>query len=95
VVEERRRFERYAHPTPALRQEQGSRKILERTMEAQRKLEEQVASLSKGRGMGDNRQGISTINAPDGFSIQQITEQVMRRIDDKIIAHKERMGTLF
>jgi hypothetical protein len=95
VVEERRRIERYAHPPAALRQEHGSRKILERTMEAQRKLEEQVASLSKGRGMGDNRQGTSTINAPDGFSIEQITEQVMRRIDDQIIAHKERMGTLF
>jgi len=95
VLEERRRIERYTNPTPALRQEQGSRKVLERTLEAQRKLEEQVASLSKDRDMGDNRQGISPINAKDGFSIQQITEQVMRRIDDQIIAHKERMGTLF
>jgi hypothetical protein len=95
VTEERRRIERYTFTTAAVRQEQVSRKILNQTMETQRKLEDQILSLSKGRGLSDNAQGSWPISASDDLSIQQLSEQVMRRIDDKIVAHKERMGTLF
>jgi hypothetical protein len=97
VVEERRRIERYAFTATAtaMRQEQTSRKMLEQTIEMQRKLEEQIAGFSKGRTIGDAKFGSSPTAAPEGFSIQQLTEQVIRRIDDQIVAHKERMGTLF
>ncbi len=32
---------------------------------------------------------------PPDYSIEQLTEQVIKRIDDRVIAHKERMGKLF
>jgi hypothetical protein len=95
VVESRRRVEHSVHTETVTRQEQISRKALEHTKEAERKLGEHLAELNKVRVMSDTAYGISPLSPPAAFSVEQLTEQVIRRIDDQIVARKERMGTLF
>ena len=95
VFEDRRRIEHYIQTATVIRQEQISRKALEHTKEAERKLAAHVADLNKVRVMADTAYGMPPLSSPAAFSIEQLTEQVIRRIDDQIVAHKERMGTLF
>jgi hypothetical protein len=96
VVDERRRIEHYAKTETVTRQEQISRKVFEQAKETERKLTEQLAGASSGRFLPDMARGTPPVSAPSAaFTIEQLTEQVMKRIDDKIVAHKERMGRLF
>jgi len=95
VFDERRRVESFVQTATVTRQEQISRKALEHTKEAERKLAEHLAELNKTRATADTLYGMSPLSSPAAFSIEQLTEQVIRRIDDQIVARKERMGTLF
>jgi hypothetical protein len=95
VFEDRRRIEHHVHTATVTRQDQVSRKVLEHTKEAERKLAEHLAELSKARVTADTVYGMPPLSSPAAFNIEQLTEQVIRRIDDQIVAHKERMGTLF
>ena len=95
IFEERRRIEHYVHTATVTRQEQISRKAFEHTKEAEKKLAEHLAELNKVRATVDTVYGMPPLSSPAAFNIEQLTEQVIRRIDDQIVAHKERMGTLF
>lgn len=95
VFEATRRIEHSVQTATVTRQEQMSRKALEHTKEAERKLGEHLAELNKVRAMADTAYGMPPLSPSAAFSIEQLTEQVIRRIDDQIVARKERMGTLF
>lgn len=92
VVEETRRVELSGPTSMVTKQE--ARKILESARGRETKLLEQLTELSK------TAPNIMRGSAPfaarvSDFTIEQLTEQVMRRIDDQIVAHKERMGKVF
>ena len=92
VVEETRRVERYGPTSMITKQDETARNILKRARGSETKLQEQLTELSKTVPM----HGRAQLAAPiPGFTIEQLTEQVMRRIDDQIVAHKERMGKVF
>ena len=46
-------------------------------------------------GHGNNAMPAFALPTQAGPDIEQITQQVIRRIDDKIIAHRERIGKRF
>ncbi len=94
VVEETRRIERSGQTSMVTKQDRVARKILESARGRETKLLEQLTQLSKTAP--NIMHGGAPFAAPvSGFTIDQLTEQVMRRIDDQIVAHKERMGKLF
>ena len=92
VVEERRRIERYGPMSSMIaRQDAASGKDL--VTRAEKELSERLTELNKGTA--EMARLSPTAGAIAGFSIDQLTEQVMRRIDDHIVAQKERMGKMF
>jgi len=94
VVEETRRVEQYGPTSMVTKQDLVARKILENARGAETKLQEQLSELSKTAP--NNTQGRAAFAAPvNSLTIEQLTEQIMRRIDDQIVAHKERMGRAF
>ena len=94
VVEETRRIERYGQTLMVTRQDAVERKILASAKGTETKLLSELAELKKT--VPNIVHGRSPMTAAAaGFTIDQLTEQVMRRIDDQIVAHKERMGKMF
>lgn len=92
VIGEVQRVERYG-PTSMVTKNEG-RKTFENARGSETKLQEQLNEISKA--VPDIMHGKSPFVAPlNGLTIEQLTEQVMRRIDDQIVAHKERMGNVF
>lgn len=94
MVEETRRVERYGQTPMITRQDHTARRIQENTKGIETKLLEQLAELNKATpGVVQNS---SQFGQPVGnLTIDQLTEQVMKKIDDQIVAHKERMGRVF
>ena len=94
VMAEAQRVERYSPTSIVTKQDAMARKILESARGSETKLQEQLSELSKK--VPDIMHGNAPLTAPvNGWTIEQLTEQVMRRIDDQIVAHKERMGKVF
>ena len=92
VIAEAQRVEGYG-PTSMVTKH-DARKTFERAQGSEAKFQEQLSELSKA--VPDIMHGNSPFGAPvNGLTIEQLTEQVMRRIDDQIVAHKERMGKVF
>jgi hypothetical protein len=90
VVEETRRVERSVPTSMATKQDQVARKILE-SARGETTLPGQLTEFGKTAPNIIHGSGAPV----PGFTIEQLTEQVMRRIDDQIVAHKERMGKVF
>ena len=59
-----------------------------------RTIEHREKVLEAGTGSRAGIQGWLGTPLPD-FEVEQLTDRVMRRIDGKYIAHKERLGKLF
>jgi hypothetical protein len=92
VIEETRRVEQSGQTSMVTRQD--ARKILESARGRETKPLEQLTEL--GKTAPNIMHGRAPFAAPvSDFTIDQLTEQVMRRIDDQIVAHKERMGKFF
>lgn len=95
VTEERRRIEERSETATVLRQQQPVSLSQEQMNE--------ITGRSTNRGSAVDRFGSNARNAdamPASFmtpnmNLQQLTDHVIRQIDDRIIAHKERMGKLF
>lgn len=93
VIEEKRRVDRYGPTSMVTKQDLAARKILESARGAETSLLEQ---LSEYKTAPTIMHGKAPFAAPgNSLNIEQLTEQVMRRIDDQIVAHKERMGKVF
>jgi hypothetical protein len=94
VIAEAKRVERYGPTAMVTKQDAIARRNLENTRGSETKLQEQLSELSKA--VPDMMHGKAPFAATvNGLTIEQLTEQVMRRIDDQIVAHKERMGKVF
>ncbi len=94
VVEETQRVERYGPTSMVTKQDAMAGKILDSARRSETKIQEQLTELSKT--VPNMMHGRAELAAPiSGLTIEQLTEQVMRRIDDQIVAHKERMGKVF
>ncbi len=94
VVEETRRVEHYGPTSMVTKQDLTARKIVESARGAETKLLEQLSELNKTAPT--IMHGRAPFATPvNGLNLEQLTEQVMRRIDDQIVAHKERMGKVF
>jgi len=94
VVEETRRVERYGPTSMVTKQDAMAGKILDSARRSETKLQEQLTELSKT--VPHIMHGRAPLATPiSALTIEQLTEQVMRRIDDQILAHKERMGKVF
>jgi hypothetical protein len=90
VVEETRRIERYRQISMVTKQDQVARNLVASARAAETKILDQLSELDK---TGPN---LMTGGGPvAGLSVDQLTEQIMRKIDQQIVAHKERMGKVF
>lgn len=92
VMAEAQRVERYGPTSMVTKQEAMARKNLESARGSETKLQEQLSELSKTEIMHGKAPFAAPVN---GLTIEQLTEHVMRRIDDQIVARKERMGKVF
>lgn len=91
VIAEAQRVERYGPTSMVTKQDAMTRRNLDNTRGSETNLQEQLTKT-----LPDIMHGKAPFAAPvNGLTIEQLTEQVMRRIDDQIVAHKERMGKVF
>lgn len=94
VVEETRRVERYGQTPMITRQDPVPGRIPASAKGTETKLLAELAELKKTTP--NIAHGSSPMNAAAAqFTVEQLTEHVMRRIDDQIVARKERMGRVF
>lgn len=94
VIAEAQRVERYGPTSMVTKQDAMARRSLEKTRGSETTLQEQLSAL--GGTVPDIMHGKAPFAAPvNSLTVEQLTEQVMRRIDDQIVAHKERMGKVF
>ena len=94
VVEETRRVERYNQTSMVTRQDPVASKVLESARGTETKLRAELAELKNSAP--NIMHGTSPMAvAAAQFTVEQLTEHVMRRIDDQIVARKERMGRVF
>lgn len=95
VTEERRRVEEQSHTATVLRQQRVVSLSQEQMNELNGRSTNQVSAVDR---FGSNVRNAETMPPPfmtPNLSLQQLTDHVIRQIDDRIIAHKERMGKLF
>lgn len=86
VVDERRRVEEQTRRTLVAREQRS----VSRTAAAAA----QETVMQSPRGLRAGAQGMMQTAAPP-IDIEQLTDRVVRNIDSRIIAHRERMGRLF
>jgi len=85
VVDERRRVEEQTRRTLVARQQRSAPQVAPADRET---------VMQSPRGLQVGAQGMTRTTAPL-IDIEQLTDRVVRNIDSRIIAHRERMGTLF
>ena len=95
VTAERRRVEERTQTQTVLRQQRPASLSHEQMNELTGRSANQETTLDR---FGSNVRNADAIPPPfmtPNFNLQQLTDHVIRQIDDRIIAHKERMGKLF
>ena len=95
ITEERRRVEERASTPTVLRQQRPVSLSQEQLNEIVGKSTNQMSSLDRFGGNMRNADAMPSPFTTPNFNLQQLTDHVIRQIDDRIIAHKERMGKLF
>jgi hypothetical protein len=93
VVEETRRVERYGPTSMITRQDPVASRILASARGTETKLLAELAELKKTAPTIMQATPMAATAAQ--LTVEQLTEHVMRRIDDQIVARKERMGRVF
>jgi len=91
VTEERRRVEERSETSTVLRQQRPVTLSQEQMNELTGRSTNQANALDR---FGSNVRNADVMPTPN-LNLQQLTDHVIRQIDDRIIAHKERMGKLF
>lgn len=95
VTGERRRVEEPSHTATVLRQQRVVSLSQQQMNELNGRSINQVSAVDR---FGSNVRNTETLPSPfmtPNLNLQQLTDHVIRQIDDRIIAHKERMGKLF
>lgn len=95
VTDERRRIEERSETVTVLRQQQPVSLSQEQMNELTGRATTNGAAVDR---FGNNVRNAGAIPTPfmtPNMNLQQLTDHVIRQIDDRIIAHKERMGKLF
>jgi hypothetical protein len=85
VVDERRRVEERPRRTLVTREQRGDPRPTAAVQET---------VMQSPRGLQVGAQGLAQTTAPV-IDIEQLTDRIVRNIDSRIIAHRERMGRLF
>ena len=94
VTEERRRVEERRQMPTVLRQQRSASLSQEQISELTGRSTNQVTALDRFGGNVRSAEAMPS-NAMPNINLQQLTDHVIRQIDDRIIAHKERMGKLY
>lgn len=94
VIEERRRVEERRQMPTVLRQQRPASLSQEQMNELTGRSTNQATALDR---FGGNMRSAEAMPPPamPNINLQQLTDHVIRQIDDRIIAHKERMGKLY
>jgi hypothetical protein len=95
ITDERRRVEERTQTATVLRQQQAVSLSQEQMNELTGRSTNGASALDR---FGNNVRNAGAMPAPfmtPNLNLQQLTDHVIRQIDDRIIAHKERMGKLF
>ena len=95
ITEERRRVEERASTPAVLRQQLPVSLSQEQMNEIVGRTTNQVTTLDRFGSNVRNADAMPSTVATPNFNLQQLTDHVIKQIDDRIIAHKERMGKLF
>lgn len=93
VTEERRRVEERRQMPTVLRQQRPASLSQEQMKELTGRTTNPVTTMDRFGSM--TNANAMPPSAMPGIDLQQLTDHVIRQIDDRIIAHKERMGKLF
>ena len=94
VIEERRRVEERRQMPTVLRQQRPASLSQEQMNELTGRSTNQATALDRFGGNMTNANAMPPAAMPN-INLQQLTDHVIRQIDDRIIAHKERMGKLY
>jgi hypothetical protein len=95
VTEERRRVEERSETATVLRAQRPVSLNQEQMNELTGRSKNEASAMDR---FGSNVRNAGAMPAPfmtPNLNLQQLTDHVIRQIDDRIIAHKERMGKLF
>jgi hypothetical protein len=95
ITDERRRVEDRRETPAVLRRRRPASLSQEQMNEIVEKSANQVSALDRYGSNIRNADAMPMPFATPNFNLQQLTDHVIRQIDDRIIAHKERMGKLF
>lgn len=95
VTEERRRIEERSETATVLRQQQPVTLSQEQMSELTGRSPNQSSATDRFGSNVRNADAMPTPFMTPNLNLQQLTDHVIRQIDDRIIAHKERMGKLF
>ena len=95
VTEERRRIEERSGTATVLRQQQPVTLSQEQMNELIGRSTNPAGAVDRFGSNVRNTDAMPTPFMTPNLNLQQLTDHVIRQIDDRIIAHKERMGKLF
>lgn len=95
VTEERRRIEERSETATVLRAQRPVSLNQEQMNELTGRSSNQPSALDRFGSNVRNADAMPTPFMTPNLNLQQLTDHVIRQIDDRIIAHKERMGKLF
>ena len=95
ITEERRRVEERSETATVLRQQQPVSLNQEQMNELTGRSTTNGSAVDRFGSNVRNTDAMPTPFMTPNLNLQQLTDHVIRQIDDRIIAHKERMGKLF
>lgn len=95
VTDEYRRVEERTQTATVLRQQRAVSLNQEQMNEITGRSTNQASSLDRFGNSMRNADAMPPSFMTPNLNLQQLTDHVIRQIDDRIIAHKERMGKLF
>jgi hypothetical protein len=92
VKEEKRRVEQQARGATVMQQRTQPRP---ESFERDKANSPSERRRSGGFDLASDAMAAAARAAPPALNVQQLTDEVIRQIDSRIVAHKERMGKLF